>query len=99
MMNIYIYLLLLSCMGNWVFSQGIGMEMTEDGTGLYYKQLWSLDNISHLTGDVGIHFDNSKRKIDIFRYDNNYQYINATIGKEALSSIAGQVVFSETKKC
>ena len=81
-MNIYINLLLLSCMGNLVFSQGIGMEMTEDGTGLYYKQLWSLDDISHLTGDVGIHFDNSKPKIDMFGYNNNYQtrMINFIVG-------------------
>ena len=82
MMNIYINLLLLSCMGNLVFSQGIGMEMTEDGTGLYYKQLCSLGDISHLTGDVGIHFDNSQPKIDMFGYNNNYQtrMINFIVG-------------------
>ena len=61
MINIYIHLLLLPFMGHLLFSQlyhGIGMEMTEDGTGLYYKHSRSLGDISHLTGDVGIHFDN-----------------------------------------
>ena len=57
-------------------------EMTEDGTGLYCKQLWSLGDISYLTGDVDIHFDNSKPKIDKFGYDNNYQtkMINFIVG-------------------
>ena len=43
--------------------------MTTDGTGLYYKLMWPLDDNFNLTTDIGIYFDNSQRKIDIFGYD------------------------------
>ena len=50
---------------------GMGMQMTTDGIGAYYKQLWSLSQHSQFIGDAGVHFDKSQQKIDMFGYNNN----------------------------
>ena len=60
----------------------MGMQMTTDGIGAYYKQLWSLSAHSQFLGDAGVHFDKSQQKIDMFGYNNNYQYtmLDITVG-------------------
>ena len=70
------------CLGFGNIYYGMGMQMTADGAGVYYKQLWSLNINSLLIGDVGLHFDNSQPKIDIFGYDNNFQktFLDFTVG-------------------
>ena len=85
MKNTTICILLLPCMVCLSFGNiyhGMGMQMTTDGTGVYYKQLRSLNVNSHLIGDVGLHFNNSQMKIDIFGYDNNFQntFLDLTVG-------------------
>jgi len=85
MKNMTINLLLLSCMvclGFGKLYNGMGMQMTTDGAGVYYKQLRSLDVNSQLIVDVGVHFDNSQPKIDMFGYDNNFQntFLDLTAG-------------------
>ena len=85
MKNMIINLLLLSCMvclGFGKLYQGMGMQMTTDGAGVYYKQLRSLNINSQLIGDVGLHFDNSQPKIDMLGYDNNFQntFLELTVG-------------------
>ena len=77
--------LLLPCMVCLCFGKlyhGMGMQMTADGTGVYYKQLRSLNVNSQLIGDVGLHFDNSQPKIGMFGYDNNFQntFLDLTAG-------------------
>ena len=51
----------------------MGIELTGDGSGIYYKQLWPLSNYTKLIGDAGIHFENSQPSIDMFGYNYNYQ--------------------------
>ena len=85
MKNTSINLLLLPCMvclGFGKLYQGMGMQMTTDGAGVYYKQLRSLNINSQLIGDVGLHFDNSQPKIDMFGYDNDFQntFLELTVG-------------------
>jgi len=85
MKNMGINILLLSCMFCLGFGEiyhGMGMQLTSDGVGVCYKQLRSLNANSQLIGDVGLHFNNSQPKIDIFGYDNNFQntYIDLTFG-------------------
>ena len=85
MKNTAINLLLLPCMvclGFGKLYHGMGMQMTADGTGLYYKQLRSLHVNSQLISDAGLHFDNSQPKIDIFGYDNNFQntFLDFSVG-------------------
>ena len=80
-----IMLLLLSCMVCLSFGKlyhGMGMQMTIEGVGVYYKQLRSLNVNSQLIGDVGLHFDNSQPRIDMFGYDNNFQntFLDLTVG-------------------
>ena len=80
-----INLLPLLCMISLSFGKlyhGMGMQMTTDGAGVYYKQLRSLDVNSQLIVDVGVHFDNSQPKIDMFGYDNNFQntFLDLTAG-------------------
>ena len=85
MKNTTINLLLLHCMvclGFGKLYHGMGMQMTTDGTGVYYKQLRSLNINSQLIGDVGLHFDSSQPKIDILGYDSNFQntLLDLTVG-------------------
>ena len=70
------------CLGFGKIYHGMGMQMTSDGTGVYYKQLRSLNVNSQLIRGVGLHFDNSQPKIDIFGYDNNFQntFLDLTVG-------------------
>ena len=85
MKNTAINLLLLPCMfclGFGKLYHGMGMQMTTDGAGVYYKQLRSLNINSQLIGDVGLHFDNSQPRIEMFSYDNNFQntFLDLTVG-------------------
>ena len=53
----------------------MGIQMTSDGTGIYYKQLRSLSNSSQIIFDMGLHFDNSQLRLNNYSYDRNYQSI------------------------
>ena len=55
------------------FYHGMGMQMTTDGAGIYYKRLCLLNNNSQFIGDAGLHFSNSQPRILVYGYDNNYQ--------------------------
>ena len=61
------------CLGYGKLYHGMGIQMTNDGAGINYKQLWSLTENSNITTDYGLHFNNSQPRIDVFGYDNNYQ--------------------------
>ena len=75
----------MPCMVCLVFGKlyhGMGMQMTIDGVGVYYKQMQIFNVNSQFIGDVGLHFDKSQHKIDIFNYDNNFQntFLDITAG-------------------
>ena len=80
--NGYHSLLLMINFGFGKLYHGMGLQMTNDGAGVYYKQLWSLTENSQITSDYGLHFNNSQMKIDIFGYDNNFQntFLDLTVG-------------------
>ena len=61
------------CFGK--LSHGLGIQMTTDGSGIYYKQLWTLTDKSQITVDAGVHFDNSRLQIGMFGYENHNQNI------------------------
>ena len=46
----------------------MGMQMTIEGSGFYYKQLWSLTDNSQILGDIGIHIVNNHPHIDMFQF-------------------------------
>ena len=71
-LSILIYLCMIS-LSFGKLNHGIGIQMTTDGVGAYYKQLWPLSNYTKLIGDAGIHFENSQPSIDMFGYNYNYQ--------------------------
>ena len=61
-------------MCNFGFSNifhGVGMQMTNNGTGLYYKPGIPLNTDSQVIGDIGFHFDNSIQSASIFGVENN----------------------------
>ena len=85
MKNTILYFLPFCCMiclGFGKIFQGMSMQMTIDGIGIYYKQLLPLLDNAQFTGDAGFHFDKSQQRIDMFGYDNNYQHtmFDITIG-------------------
>ena len=47
------------------------MQMTNNGTGLYYKPGIALNTDSQVIGDIGFHFDNSIQSASIFGVENN----------------------------
>ena len=63
------------CMTYGKVYHGMSMQMTTEGTGIYYKQLRSISNITQLTGDAGIRLKNIKQKIDMFGIINEYQTV------------------------
>ena len=79
---ILLFLPCMFCLGYGMLYHGLGMQMDTDGAGVYYKQLWSMNINSQLIGDVGLHFDNSQPKIDMFGYDNDFQntFLELTVG-------------------
>ena len=54
---------------------GAGMQMTNNGTGIYYKPGIGLNNNLQAIADVGIHFDNSQQSVNIFGFKNKYRSI------------------------
>ena len=76
MKKMAINLILLSYMVCPCFGKlhhGMSLQMTTNGTGIYYKQLWSLTNYSQLITKAGFHFDKSVFKKDFIGYYNSYQ--------------------------
>ena len=73
--KILFYLLLLGVLFcNFGFSKifhGAGLQMTNNGTGLYYKPCMPLNTDSQVIGDIGFHFDNSIQSASIFGVENN----------------------------
>ena len=49
----------------------MGIQMTIEGSGFYYKQLWSLTNNSQLLGDIGIHIANHHPDMDMLGFNKN----------------------------
>jgi len=54
---------------------GAGMQMTNNGTGVYYKPGIPLNDDLQSMADVGIHFDNSQQSINIFGFENKYRSV------------------------
>ena len=78
MKNTAINIILILSMGCLCFGKlyhGMGVQMTLEGTGVYYKQLWSLNEYSQFTGDAGFRFNSSQYQTDIFGMYNNYHSI------------------------
>ena len=50
------------CMTYGKVYHGMSMQMTTDGTGIYYKQLRSFSNITQITGDAGFRLNNIMQK-------------------------------------
>ena len=74
-LKIPFYLLLIGVLfSDFGFSKifhGAGIQMTNNGTGLYYKPGIPLNNDSQVIGDIGFHFDNSFQSASIFGVENN----------------------------
>ena len=49
----------------------MGIQMTIEGSGFYYKQLWSLTNKSQIFGDIGIHIANHHPGMDMLGFNKN----------------------------
>ena len=70
------------------------MQMTNNGTGVYYKPGIPLNDDLQVIADVGIHFDNSQQSVNTFGFENKYRSIffdlSANIRRELfMETIAG----------
>ena len=78
-LKIALYLLFLGVLFcNFGFSKifhGVGMQMTNNGTGLYYKPGIPLNTDSQVIGDIGFHFDSSIQSTSMQRVENNKRSI------------------------
>ena len=57
---------------NFIFAEifhGVGMQITNNGTGVYYKPGMPLNNDSQVIGDIGFQFDTNVQSASIFRVD------------------------------
>ena len=78
MKNNTLNIFLLLCMFSFVYSKlynGIGIQMSLDGAGIYYKQFYSLTDNSQLLATTGLHFENSQIQEGMFYTDNNYEIV------------------------
>ena len=76
-------LVILSCdYGFGKIFQGVGMQMTNNGTGVYYKPYIPLNSNSQVIGDIGFHFDNSIKSTSFIRAENKNQsvFLNMSAG-------------------
>ena len=71
------------------------MQMTNNGTGLYYKPGIPLNTYSQVIGDIGFHFNNSIQSASIFGIKNNKRSvllnISAGYRREFLKQMLGGV--------
>ena len=63
----------LSHLGFGKIYNGAGLQATSDGTGIYYKPIFSLTKNTQLIANGGVHFDNSQQRISIFGNESRYQ--------------------------
>ena len=79
LIKISLYLLLLGVLFcDFGFSKifhGAGMQMTNNGTGFYYKPGIPLNTNSQVIGDIGFHFDNSIQLASMQEVENNKRSI------------------------
>ena len=62
-------LIFIAFMCNMLFSDnfhGMGMEMTSNGTGIYYKPGFKWKNNTQILGDIGVHFTNHGQSVSAF---------------------------------
>ena len=85
-LKISLYFLLLGVLFcNFGFSKifhGAGIQMTNNGTGLYYKPGIPINTDSQIIGDIGFHFDNSIQSASIIGFENNKRSVllNMSVG-------------------
>ena len=82
---LYFYLLLSFLLISFATSQifhGVGIQMTNNGTGIYYKPGLELNKFSQIVSDIGFHFDNSIQSASIFGVENNKRSVllNMSVG-------------------
>ena len=104
-LKISIRLLLLGILFcDFVFAKifhGIGMQITNNGTGVYYKPGIPLNNNSQVIGDIGFQFDTNVQSASIFRVDNKSRSVllNISVGyryelfKEMIVGVFRPVIF------
>ena len=73
--RILFFIILLYSIGFCKIFHGAGMQMTNNGTGVYYKPGIPLNDDLQVLADIGIHFDNSQQSLSIFRSENKYKSI------------------------
>ena len=61
---------------------GIGIQMTNNGTGVYYKPYMPLNSDSQFIGDIGFHFDNNIPSASMFGVSSNNHsvFLNMSAG-------------------
>ena len=85
-LKISLYLLFLGVLFcDFGFSKifhGAGMQMTNKGTGFYYKPGIPLNTDSQVIGDIGFHFDNSIQSASMLGVENNKRSVllNMSVG-------------------
>ena len=104
-LKISIRLLLLGILFcDFVFAKifhGIGMQITNNGTGVYYKPGIPLNNDSQVIGDIGFQFNTNVQSASIFRVDNKKRSVllNMSAGyryelfKEMIVGVFRPVIF------
>ena len=73
--RILFFIILLCSIGFGKIFHGAGMQMTNNGTGVYYKPGIPLNDDLQVLADIGIHFDNSHQSLRIFGSENQYRSV------------------------
>ena len=71
---------------------GVALQITSDGTGLYYKPGFELKQYSKLVGAFGIHLDNNYQAVSLFNIKNNNRSIYIDLSAEIQQEILKEFI-------
>ena len=91
---ILLYIIILSSIGFGKIFHGVGMQMANNGTGLYYKSGWILNYNTQIIADIGFHLNSASQTSTYDGYSKQIKFelleISGGFRRELLKeSIAG----------
>ena len=67
-LRLLFFFVLLHALGFGRIFHGVGMELTNNGTGIYYIPGLALNHESQIMANIGFHFDSATQTITYYRY-------------------------------
>ena len=70
LLRLFLFSAILCTIGLGEIFHGFGMQITNNGTGIYYKPGIPLNYDSQIIADIGFHFDSAIQTLNYYVYNN-----------------------------